>query len=237
MAGLQLLEMPPDVVRRRVMFALEFIDPVTGRVVGDGLVPRVKNLSPPFQAPGGRFVWLDVDPPAQRQIHVDLTIRNPMYAPPSDPIDFTAEANDGSVEPAILLQQWTLTITPRYVPPAGITSAVGMVVENAASKAPLAGIELSLALLHTGNQVFVGARKAVSDAGGAFTAIADGLGDIVPDPAPPTESGDIRAWLAVTRPGAPPVQRFTNFLPLRLGRLTQLRETVRWAELNNNPPQ
>lgn len=237
MAGLQLLEIPRDTIRRRVMFALEFLDPVTGRVVGDGLVPKAAGLSAPLQAPGGRFVWRDVDPPAQRDIVIDLAIRNPMYGPPADPIEFTIDPNDGQAEPAALLRQVTLTITPLYVPPDGLTSAVGMVVEDAATQAPLPGIALSLAFVHSGDQVFAAPRKAVSDAGGAFTAIADGLGDIVPEPAPPAAGGDMLAWLAVTRPGTPPVQRFTDFLPLRFGRLTQLREAIRWAELHPNPPQ
>lgn len=238
MPALKLLEMPPDVIRRRVMFALELLDPVTGRVVGDGVRPSVAGLAAPIKGQGGRFVWLDVDPPAQRQIMVDLVVDNRMYAAPGAPIQFSVDANDGKTAPAALLRRRELAITSSYVPPDGMTGAAGMVVEDAASGTALAGIEIAFACRYAGNQIFVAARNAVSDGGGAFSVFADDLGDIVPDPAPPAmAAGDISAWLEVTRPGAPAVLRYTGFLPLRLGRWTQLREALRWADLNNNPPQ
>jgi hypothetical protein len=237
MPGLQLLEMPPGKIQRRVMFALELLDPVTGRAVRDGLKPSVAGLPAPMKGPGGRFVWLDLDPPAQRQISVDLVIDNRMYGPPDTPIQFTVEANDGKSDPAAFLHRHKLSITSNYVPPDGTTGATGMVVEDAATKAPLADLQIAFACRYAGNQVFVAARKAISDAGGAFSIFADDMGDIVPDPAPPTAAGgDISAWLEVTRPGNPAELRYTGFLPLPLGRWTQLRKALLWAELNNNPP-
>ena len=63
----------PDEVKRRVMFALELVDPVTGRLAFADMVVTAPGFAPPVRSASGRFVWIDVDPPAQRTVKVTAT--------------------------------------------------------------------------------------------------------------------------------------------------------------------
>src|SRR5215204_2570315 len=63
----------PDEVKRRVMFALELVDPVTGRLAFEDMIVTAPGFAPPVRSASGRFVWIDVDPPAQRTVKVKAT--------------------------------------------------------------------------------------------------------------------------------------------------------------------
>jgi hypothetical protein len=223
-----------DRVARRVMFALEFLDPVTGRVVRDGLRPSVSNLPPPLKGQTGRFVWFETDAPAQRNIVVNLTIENPMYGPPAPAdLSFTIPPNDDHTGPGLLMKQVKLNVTHRYVPPAGVTGVASIVIEDADFSAVIAGATCAVAFFHDGNLVFTSSRIATSAESGEFVAFADDVGDIVPRPSGKTQAGDILGWLKVSRNNQ---VKYTGFLPLRRGRLTQLREPISWANLLAQAP-
>lgn len=236
MAGVFLRE-PDLAIARRAMFALEFIDPVTGRIVGDGLRPSVDGLPAPRKGQSGRFVWLEDGAPVERDITVKLAIDNPMYGQPTQPSDltFTVPANDASVPPSALLKRFTLSLSARYFPPEGVTGVTSMIVEAVNDATPLTDAAFALCVLHDEDQRFTSNREVRCDGGGAFIAFVDDLRDIVPQPAPKDLDGDILGWLRVTRPESQ--ARFTKFLPLRRGRMTQLRERIVWAELHEQTPE
>jgi hypothetical protein len=123
--------------------------------------------------------------------------------------------------------------TGLYEPPEGMTGVAGWLVEDR-NKVAVPGAEISLAFRHAGNQIFVSGYKAVSDAEGRFVAVANDLGDVVPDPAPPGSDAGILAWLVAARPQSP--SRFSGFLPLRSGRLARIAAPLQWKDLKATPP-
>jgi hypothetical protein len=213
------------------MFAMDFRDPVTGRPVTDGLRVAAEGLGPPVRAFSGPFAWFDFDPPAERQIRVTATATDGRFADYDELI--TAPAHVAGIQAASLLMPRVLRPTGLYEPPEGMTAAAGWLVEDEAM-APVAGAEVSLAFRHAGNQDFVSGYKAVTDASGGFVAVANDLGDVRPDPAPPKSDGDVLAWLVIGRADAPP--RFTDFLPLRSGRLVRLAAALNWKDLATMSP-
>lgn len=232
-------EVDIDTIGRRVMFALELVDPVTRRLVSKGIKPSIAGMPPPLKGPGGRFVWLETEVPARRDIKVELEISNSMFGMPSAQ-DLTfpgVPANDDTVRPDALLRRVELPLSSHYVPPDGITGVASIVVEDGPRSAPLAGLGCALCFIHDHDSRFTSKRIAVSDGAGGFTAFADDLDDIVPRPTPPKEAGDVYAWLRLTRPAEGGAVRFSGFLPLRRGRLTQLREPVSWATATAQPPE
>jgi hypothetical protein len=214
-------------VPRRVMFALELTDPVTGLRVTEGLRPRVDGLAPPLLNASGRFVWRLDDAPAARPVTVALAIDNPMYGPPAAPLQFTVAANDGTAAPADLIQSFALTTTSLYLPPAGWMAAVGKVVKGGGSSEPIAGVAVVVELSHDeGAGIFASSHQAVTDAAGTFAAVLKGLTDEKPD-REPTDPGGLKAWLrlddgtsSIVRPIVP---------ALRPGRVTYLSRHVKWT--------
>ena len=220
-----------DRTQRRVMFAMDFRDPVTRLSVTEGLQVAAEGLGPPVRARSGLFVWFDLDPPAQRQIRVTAISTSNAYLPYEEVI--TAPAHVPNVPASSLCMPRTLRPTGLYEPPEGLTGAAGWLVEDEAL-APVADAELAIALRHAGNQDFVSTYLAAADAAGGFVAVANDLGDVRPDPAPPGAEANILGWLVVTRPSLPP--RFTGFLPLRAGRLVRLAAPLLWKDLATQSP-
>jgi len=220
-----------DRTQRRVMFAMDFRDPVTRLPVTQGLQVAAEGLGSPVRARSGLFVWFDLDPPAQRQIRVTAISTSNAYLPYEEVI--TAPAHVPNIPASSLCMPRTLRPTGLYEPPEGLTGAAGWLVEDEAL-APVADAELAIALRHAGNQDFVSTYLAAADAAGGFVAVANDLGDVRPDPAPPGAEANILGWLVVTRPSLPP--RFTGFLPLRAGRLVRLAAPLLWKDLATQSP-
>ena len=227
------MEANPNVDRfqRRVMFAMDFRDPVTRLPVTEYLKVAAEGLGPPVRALSGLFVWFDMNPPAQREVRVTAISTNGQFADYDEVI--SAPEHVANIPASSLCMPRTLRPTGLYEPPEGMTGVAGWLVEDE-KMAPLAGAEVSLALRHAGNQDFVSGYKAITDARGGFVAVANDLGDVQPDPAPPKAGSDILAWLVVTR-SAPP-SRFTGFLPLRSGRLTRIAAPLFWKDLETMSP-
>lgn len=214
-------------LRRRVMFAVEFLDPVTQLRVTTGLRPRAKGLAGPLLNPSGRFVWRLDDPPAKRQIHIDLDIENKMYGAPAQPLDFEIAGNDGTVAPLDLLKRFVLTTTPLYRPPPGMSAAAGRVLSGGGSDDPLEGIEVLLEVSHDKHTgTFTSKHVAVTDKKGEFVVALSGLEEQKLDPHA-TDRSALDAWL-VLKNGNASVGR-VPFPPLRRSRLTYLTVPVKWT--------
>src|SRR5437868_9788083 len=69
-----------DGLERRVMFAMDFRDPVTRRPVTEDLKVAAEGLGPPYLARSGLFVWFDIDPPAPREFRVTAISTNGRFA-------------------------------------------------------------------------------------------------------------------------------------------------------------
>jgi hypothetical protein len=220
-----------DRLERRVMFAMDFRDPVTRLPVTRDLRVAAEGLGAPVRAPSGLFVWFDMDPPAKRDIKVTAVCPSGRFADFEEVI--TAPEHVPDIPPSSLCMPRALRPTGLYEPPEGLTGVAGWLVEDD-GMAPVAGAEISIAFRHAGNQDFVSGYKAVTDAGGGFVAVANDLGDVRPDPAPPRSDFEILGWLVVTR-SAPP-SRFTEFLPLRSGRLARIAAPFRWKDLQTMSP-
>jgi hypothetical protein len=187
----------------------------------------VKGLAPPLLSPSGRFVWRLDDPPAKRQVHIDLEIDNKMYGAPKEVLEFEIEANDGTVAPLDLLETFTLTTTPKYRPPAGMTAAAGRALLGGGSNDPLEGIEVLLEVSHDEHTgTFISKHVARTDKEGEFVVALSGLKEQKLDPHA-TDQNALDAWL-VLKNGNVSVGRFT-FPPLRRSRLTYLTAPVKWT--------
>lgn len=227
-----------DNISRRVMFALEFLDPVTKRIVTEGLQPSIAGFSPPLKGHNGRFVWLEESEPAQRDLAVTLAVSNPMYGQPDiEDLQFDdVPPNDGQTRPERLLERVELPISPNYVPPDGLIGVRSMLIDAEESGVPIPKARCMLAFFHDGEQRFTSERVAITDERGAFAALADDLDDIVPRASPPGSDGNLLGWLAVDRSDDLEPIKFTGLLPLFRGRMTQLRRPISWAALNEGPP-
>ena len=220
-----------DRTQRRVMFAMEFRDPVTRLPVTDGLQVAAEGLGAagpcalrPVRLVRSRSAGAAPDQ-GDRHLHEQSYL-------PYDEVITTPEHVVG-IPASSLRMPRVLRPTGLYEPPEGLTGAAGWLVEDEAM-APVADAELAIAFRHAGNQDFVSTYQAAADAAGGFVAIANDLGDIRPDPAPPGADANILGWLVVTRPSLPP--RFTGFLPLRAGRLARLAAPLLWKDLATLSP-
>jgi hypothetical protein len=220
-----------DRLERRVMFAIEFRDPVTRLPVTEELKVVAEGLAPPVRAPSGLFVWFDLDPPAQRQIKVTAISTRKKFADFDEVIIAPEHVRD--IPASSLVMPRALQPTGLYEPPEGMTGVAGWLAEDG-HKVAVPGAEISLAFRHAGNQVFVSAYKAVTDADGRFVAVANDLGDVVPDPAPAGSEARILGWLEIRRGGE---TRYSAFQPLRTARLARVAAPFFWASLDSAPPQ
>jgi hypothetical protein len=219
-----------DRLERRVMFAMDFRDPVTRLPVVKGLEVAAEGLSPPVRAPSGLFVWFDRDPPAKRDVKVRAVSTDRRFLDFEEVI--TAPEHVPNIPVSALRMARELRPTGLYEPPEGMNALAGWLVESQGG-AVVAGAEVSLAFRHAGNQVFVSGYKAVTDADGRFVAVANDLGDVVPDPAPGSGAGII-GWLEVAR-GAE--VKYSPVQPLRAARLTRIATPFLWAGLAGARPQ
>lgn len=227
MAALDILESPRDLIERRLMVALEFIDPVTGRVVSEGLHPSVEDFPSVMLTRSGRFAWLLDGPPVTPAVDVRLNIRNPMYGPPAAPLFFQVKPNDGVTRPEALLESFALTTTVHYRPPDGMVCVVGTLIEGGGSTAAKPGMKVSIEVTHDkGTGIFVSTHAAVTDATGAFAAVLQGVTNEKPDPVPAGLPGAIKAELVIEEPGD--VRRRAVTPAIRLGRVTYLTEKIKW---------
>lgn len=222
--------MPPvalmDQVSRKVVFALELLDPITGLAVTCGIAPSIPGLPPAIATPSRRFVWRDDGPPLARQVDVALEIVNPQYLPPLVALQFNLPANDGTAAPAALLRQASLRTTALYKPPEGAIAVIGTLRDGGGSSLPLAGAEITIEISHSGGTgQHQSSHTAITDSKGDFTTVLTGLSDEVPDPEPGA-SGAIAGWLRVNTPAGTRLRAIDP--PLRPGKTTALRSAVKW---------
>jgi hypothetical protein len=229
---------PPDMmildrVGRRVMFALELVDPITGRLVTEGLRVTAVGLGPPLVAASGRFVWRDVDPPAARRIELSVASVRGVF----QPVDFKIEVPEHrrNIPAGDLVRRQALVPTGLYDPPPGLLAAAGMLIDDAELRNPLAGVTAHVQL-HAAPGVFTTAYKSVTDARGGFVAAAPDLGSqALLAPPPPAPEGGIRGWL--TFKNAQGEERHSGLLDgLRQGRLLRAAAPFAWAALTGVAP-
>lgn len=215
-----------EAVERKVVLAVELIDPVTGLAVTDGILPTIAGLAPAQTTASKRFVWRDDGPPRARQVDVALKIANPQYRPPSARLQFNVPANDGSATPAALLRQASLRTTALYRPPDGAIAVTGTLQEGGGSNAPIAGAEITIEISHSGGTgQHRSSHTAITGSDGDFTAVLTGLTDEVPDPEPGV-SGAIAGWLRIRTPAG--TRRRPIDPSLRAGRRAMLGGPVKW---------
>jgi hypothetical protein len=217
-----------DRVHRRVMFALELVDPGTGRLVSDGLRVTAAGLSPPQVTLSGRFVWRDIDPPAARRIKLTVESVRRIFQPLAFEVD--VPEHRPNVPSGDLVQSKTLQATGLYEPPPGLLAVAGMLVDDVVARQPLPGVEVRVQL-HADSGIFATAYKAITDARGGFVAAVPDLGSaaLLAPPCPAPEGG-IVGWLTFTNAQA--VVRHSPLLAgLRKGRLLRAGAPFAWADL------
>jgi hypothetical protein len=141
---LRRLERPNDDVIRRVLFAVELVDPVTLERRHQDLTVLAKGLTQaPYVNRSGRFVWLREGDawPGAITVKPDGLPFAPQVAPaPPRPLDLDALA------PAQRLVRITLRPTAAYAFEAGLTAVRGRLCEDASpSSPPVAGALVQLA--------------------------------------------------------------------------------------------
>lgn len=230
---------PPEMTKlelapQRAMFAMEFIDPIRGGLVAEGLQVTAEGLRAPTVTPSNRFVWLDrsplveppAEPPTDRQIRVEAISARGMFAPFEEVI--RVPAHRAGMRADQLMFRRRLRPTGLYDPPAGVTGVGGMLVEDEVSKTPVPGVRIRILFSYAeGLELFTGGYTAFSDEKGRFIAAVRGLGDVRPDP-DPAAPGTFLAWLRLKRGGE--VRAFGP-LSLRPGRLTRPEALLNWTEL------
>lgn len=226
MAGSALLAGVRDTVDRKVVMALELLDPVTGLAVVEGIRAQIAGLPPPVITPSRRFVWREVGPPQARQVRVRLELANPQYDLPPGPLTFNLPANDGTTAPMDLRKQVTLRTSPLYHPPEGMIAVAGTLKEGNGSRAAVAGAQIAIEISHGGllGQLASG-HAPITDDNGDFIAVLTGLTDERPDPEPGLP-GTIGGWLKVRRGAETRDLRIDP--PMLPGRTTYLAAPLLW---------
>src|SRR3954447_24760346 len=188
----------PDEIKRRVMFALELVDPVTGRLASEGMLVTAPGLAPPVRSASGRFVWTDVHPPAERTVKVKVTSKRRIFAPLEK--TFEVPARDAGVTAADLIWRFALEPTGLYAPPAGMLAAAGMLIAAAADRTPLEGVAVTLQFRDASDaSVLASNYVAKTDERGQFVAVVPALGGGGPMMLPPPDAAaGLVGWLAFT---------------------------------------
>ncbi|QAY79311.1 hypothetical protein [Sphingosinicella sp. BN140058] len=227
------LDLPsPDSIKRRAMFALDLVDPITGRFAGADMAVTLAGFRPPRIASNGRLVWNDVDPPAPRDLVVRGVSRSGAFAP-FETAWTTPERAPGD-DGAGLIHRITLEPTGLYEPPAGALAAAGMLIGDGVGRAPVAGAEIRIELREAGSAaVIAGSYQGRTDLRGGFVVVAGDIGLATPAAASPGPEGGLVGWLRIAR-GAD--VRFSPLLPLRRDRLHRLPAPLVWADLGEDPP-
>ena len=138
----------PDVIERRVLFAVELIDPVTQRLVSDGIAVSAAGVSGmPIRSRSGRFVWLVEGSAWPTAITVTATgapFAAHRQAGPPPPADI-ASATAAERRVRIVLRP-----TPAYPFDTGLTLVRGILREQPGSgSSPVAGARVQLAWFDT----------------------------------------------------------------------------------------
>ena len=220
-----------DTISRRVMFALELIDPGRGVSAGDEMQVSADGFRAPRVTRAGQYVWTDLDPPADRNVKVEATAARGWFSAYSATIHVPARLPGVPVR----VERAILEPTGLYNPPAGRLAAAGMLIDTVQARNPLEGVTVELALrAKDDGSILVSNLPAKTDARGGFVAMASDFGDEAPMPSPPPAAeGSLVGWLKFTRQAA---IRFSALIPLRQGRLLRVPDPLVWADLGQLPP-
>ena len=169
------------------MFALELVDPVTGRLASEDMIVTAPGLAPPRPL-GLRSLRLDRRRPA-RQAHGegqgDVASGASSRRSRSD---FEVPARGAGVTAADLIWRFALEPTGLYAPPAGMLAAAGMLIDAATDRTPLAGVAVTLQFRDASDaSVLASNYVARTDERGQFVAVAPALGG-GPMPLPPPDA-------------------------------------------------
>jgi hypothetical protein len=237
-ASLALLS--PDIVKRRVMVALELVDPITGRLAGADMRVSGPGFAAPSVTRAGQIVWTDPQPPLDpadpapppdRQLAIEAIARHGQFAPYSRTLTLPVRLKD--VPPPVYRD--TLVPTGLYQAPPGRLAAAGMLIDAAASRQPVAGAKVRIWLQSRNDAAALDSNyQAISDTRGGFVAVVGDLaGDASMPQKAPAPDGAVIGWIAFTV-GA--TTRHSLLLPLRRGRLFQAPAPFVWAALAAAPP-
>ena len=226
----------PDEVKRRVMFALELVDPVTGRLASEDDDRHRARICARRSAAAVRSLRrgsTSIHPPNAR-CKIRATSKRRIFAPLEK--DFEVPARGEGVTAADLIRRFALEPTGLYAPPAGMLAAAGMLIVAATDRTPLAGVAVTLQFRdavrreRSGEQLRRENRRARSVRGGRARARRR-----PDDAAAAGRRGGLVGWLAFTN--ATPETRYTPLLPLRKGRMLRLPNPLAWGDLLNGAPQ
>lgn len=227
-----------DHVVRKVMLALEFVDPLSGMPVTKGLKVTAEGLGAPQSLSATRFIWLLSGDPEAQKLVVKAVSTDHRFRDFADTLD--VPANDGDTKPHELGKRLLLTPTGLNPPPAGMTAVGGMLVDDGDPPDGIADADVEIQLRDMGTQTFTASYKAVSDLRGRFVAAAPDFHKIVPTPSPPPVPGEAPApersvvgWLKIEK-GAD--IRFSGALALRPGRLLRLAAPLQLSTLSKTSP-
>ena len=206
---LRRIDGPPDDVRRRVLFAVELIDPVTlERRHADFSVSARRLSQAPYVNRSGRFVWLregNAWPGAITVTPDGLPFAAQVVAAPPRPADLDRAL------PAQRLVRVGLRPTAAYPFEAGITAVRGFLGEDdTPSSPPVAGARVQLAWQDADTGAWFPPPPAAVP-----TADADG---VTPSPAEPEtdRAGQFAAFLRLPRNGSAEPDIASGLLKVRL---------------------
>ena len=223
-----------DVVTRRVMFALELIDPGRGLPAGKEMTVSAEGLAQPSMTRAGQFVWTDLDPRAKRNVKVKATSVRGWFQSYEETIQVPAREDGVPVK----VERVPLIPTGLYEPPAGCLAAAGMLVDvpDPKTRKPVKDVTVVLEVLaKDDDSVLQSQLEATTDVRGGFIAMASDFRAQSPRPAaPPAAANGLVGWLAFTRGGE---TRFSDLLPLRRGRLLRIPDPLAWTDLAVRRPQ
>jgi hypothetical protein len=131
----------PDLIRRRVLFAVALVDPITGRLVSRGLRVTADGLAGrPVVNHSGHFVWLSEG--AARPTRVRVAPDGAPFEPESiavgvlpDPAPDDPQLPPVTVDPSLRRLRIPLRPTPAYPFPDGVTLVHGRLKETTAADA------------------------------------------------------------------------------------------------------
>jgi hypothetical protein len=221
----------PDTIKRRMLVALELIDPVTGRPSGGAMRVRAPGFAPPTVTRAGQIVWTDPEPPAQRKIEILAVADRGQFAP--YPLMLTIPARLPGA--AAVIHRDTLVPTGLYEAPPGRLAVSGMLIDAVATRQPVVGATVRIWLQSRNDAAALDSGyQGLSDARGGFVAFVGDLGSDAPMPlAPPAPEGGLVGWLAVTLGN---VTCHSPLLPVRQSRLYRAPAPFVWAALSATPP-
>lgn len=230
----------PDIIKRRVMVALELVDPVTGRLAGADMRVSGPGFAVPSITRAGQIVWTDPQPPLDpadpapppdRQLAIEAVARQGQYAAYARTLTLPVRPKD--VPPPVYRD--TLVPTGLYRPPPGRLAAAGMLIDAAATRQPILGAKVRIWLQSRNDAAALDSNyEAISDARGGFvTVVGDLAGDAPMPQKPPAPDGALVGWIAFTVGAS---TRHSPLLPLRQSRLFQAPAPFVWATLAAAPP-